>query len=432
MKVKEFPVHVDQLRVGVFIRLDQQWFQHPFLISHFKIKTADQIDALKEAGIERVVCVPGKCDQLPLPLGDVVRSPAPDSPQAKDQKPAGGTIDEMWKVKEERIERLREQRKKMAERQKQFHNTVIGVQKIMRSSSNAMQAAIGEAHEVVDVMARSLLSDKDVVLHLMNTQSGVDDVSYHAMNVSVLAMMLAKECGFSEDYVLRAGLGAILHDIGKQRLPKKIILKQSALTPTEMKYYQLHPQLGEEMVASVEGLPEECRKVIRQHHETVDGMGYPDNLPGEALIPEAKVVAIADAFDNLCNKANPKDSLSPYQALAFMFGRQREKYDEQSLVLFVRCMGIYPPGTVVQLSSGDIGLVMSTNISSPLRPSVLLYDTEVPRDKALLFNLEDDPEITIAKTIQPQELPMPVCSYLNPQSRITYCVDHSNEKSGLR
>jgi putative nucleotidyltransferase with HDIG domain len=201
-------------------------------------------------------------------------------------------------------------------------------------------------------MVNSLLADKDIAIHLMNDKIAGEETYYHSLNVSVLAMMLGREMALSDEDIKLLGMGSLLHDIGKMEIPDRIVNKTSELTRPELNLFQLHSQYGEATAIKV-GLPKPAADIIMQHHELADGSGYPKGLRIEQISPLARIVIVVNAYDNLCNRPNPADSLSPYEALSFMFKQQRHLYDAKPLSVLVRCLGVYPPGSVVQLSDAS-------------------------------------------------------------------------------
>ena len=120
---------------------------------------------------------------------------------------------------------------------------------------------------------------------------------------------------------------------------------------------------------------------------------------------------------------DPAESLTPYLALSYMFGQQKKLFDVEVLALFIRCLGVYPPGTVVQLSNGAIGMVMSVNPKNQLNPSIVLYDSDVPKKEALIVDLSDEPDLRVEKSIRLAHLPQEIFDSLSPRTRITYFVD---------
>lgn len=418
MAETEYRVHINQLRVGVFIRLDLRWFEHPFLFGSFKIKSEDQIQILQQLGISTVLCIPERCDKLPKSSG---------IPSLIDQPQTGEkpSKEDLFAIKRERIQQLRDQRKRFNACEKRFDETLDRVKNVMKNLGAASEEVIKEADALVGDMVTSFLSQKDVVLHLMNTKAGKEDVFFHSLNTAVLGMLLAKECGLDAEAMKNLGMGLIFHDIGKHRIEKKLLYKQTPLTPPELKVLQLHPKYGEEMVARMKQFPAGATEIILKHHETLDGKGYPEGLSPDQIPLPVRIASIADTYDNHCNKLDPKTSLTPNLALSFMFGKQKEQYDLVVLSRFIRCLGVYPPGSVVQLSNNAVGMVVGVNSKNTLYPSVLLYDKDIPKEAALTINLEEEKDLSIVRSFHPSRLPQPVYDYLSPRTRVTYFVEPS-------
>ena len=124
-------------------------------------------------------------------------------------------------------------------------------------------------------------------------------------------------------------------------------------------------------------------------------------LKGDAINLLARIVAITNYYDELCNPPNILNALTPHEALATMFAKLRTKFDSRLLQVFVRCLGVYPLGTVVQLSNGVIGMVATINTAKPMKPMVVVYDREIPKEEALLVDLETEAEVNIAKALRP-------------------------------
>ena len=160
-----------------------------------------------------------------------------------------------------------------------------------------------------------------------------------------------------------------------------------------------------------------------QHHEYADGSGYPQGLAGDKISALARIVSITNTYDNLCNRPNPADSMSPHEAMSCMFGKMRKQFDESALNLFIRSMGIYPPGTLVKLSDGSFGMVIAVNSGKPLRPSVLIYDPGVPKNEAIILDLQHEPILEISQSLKPAQLTPEVYEYLSPRKRTTYFFD---------
>jgi HD-GYP domain-containing protein (c-di-GMP phosphodiesterase class II) len=237
--------------------------------------------------------------------------------------------------------------------------------------------------------------------------------------------MLGREAGLDSGEMCALGLGTLLHDMGKERVPSRILLKKTAWTSAERNFYLLHVTYGVEMAEKLGDLPLGAMEVIALHHEMLDGSGFPAGFGAARIGRLARIAAIANAFDNACNRVNPADSLTPAQALSGMFKRDRAKYDNELMQLFVRCLGVYPPGSIVRLDNDMIGLVVNVNPGKLLHPTILLFDPSIPKEEALLMDLADTPDLAVASTLRPGELSKEVFDYLSPRSRISYFSEMS-------
>lgn len=415
----EYRISVDQLRPGVFIRLEKtSWFEHPFLFSNFKIKDADQIALIKSLGITHVVCIPEKSDVLPA----APAKPAQGGPGAEKPVPRE-VIDRLWAVKMERTRRLKQKKERIALCEKRFNTCIKTFNDILKGVVAGQAEAAAAATDFVSRLTDYFLDDRESTLHLMNVVDRGESAYSHPMNVAVLSMIVGKEAGLSAEALTVLGLGALFHDIGKERLPKKLLKKRGGLTRPEQELLERHPAFGAAMLADIDIFPPDAAGVVGQHHERMDGSGFPKGLAGEEIDRLARMVAIADAYDNHCNRPDPMESLTPYLALSYMFGQQKHLFDVELLALFIRCLGVYPPGTVVELSNGEVGMVMAVNPRNQLNPSVMLYDPDVPKKEALIVDLADEPDLRVEKSIRLAQLSPETLEYLSPRTRITYYVE---------
>ena len=220
------------------------------------------------------------------------------------------------------------------------------------------------------------------------------------------------------------GLGALLHDIGKIALPERLRWKDDNFNKAERHLYEEHVEHGLEFARAM-GLPPAATTIVAQHHELADGRGYPRRLAGDAIAPLARIVGLVNHYDTLCNPANPAQAVTPHEALSLIFAQMKKQFDMAVLMPFIRMMGVYPPGSVVELSDGRYALVVSVNSSRPLKPRIVIHDPHVPREEALVVDLEDVPELGIRRSLKPVQLPTAAFSYLSPRSRICYFFERA-------
>jgi putative nucleotidyltransferase with HDIG domain len=368
-----------------------------------------------------VFYTPEKSDVAPLP------PPKADAPVVPPPE-IDPEIEAMWQAKRERRQILTQQREAYGRCDKQFTGSMAAVKNLMRNLFSRPQESVEQARTLIVNLVDSLLAEKDVLLHLMNAKSGDEGAYYHALNVTMLALMLAREAGLSADEMCALGLGCLLHDMGKERVPSQILLKKAEWTTAERNFYRQHVVYGVELAEKLPNLPAGAMEVIALHHEMLDGSGFPGAFSANRIGKMARIAAIANSFDNACNRVNPADSLAPAQALSVMFKRDRAKYDAGLMQLFVRCLGVYPPGSIVRLNNEAIALVVNVNPGKLLHPTLLLYDPAIPKEEALLLNLADAPDLSVVGTLRPAELPQMIFDYLSPRSRISYFSEMTGPK----
>ncbi|WP_029897234.1 HD-GYP domain-containing protein [Desulfohalovibrio reitneri] len=425
--IPEYKVKIDQLQPGVYIRLEGHWFEHPFLFTRFKIKSEEQIRVLRDSGVEEVTCVPAKSDRLPISRSKSAEraeagEPEPAKKQAKD--PA---TERFWKLKKERIEKLKTKRDEIKACEEKYRKSAKAVPGMMDGVLTGSAESVEQAGDMIADMVDVLLNDRDAVVHLMGSEED-ESLYYHSLNVSVLALMLGKDIGLGQEDMSALGLGCLFHDVGKNRIDKKILKKKGPLTKPEQELLHLHPRYGVEIALKTGAFPEGALRAIFQHHEAADGSGYPKGFTKKKTHRLARVASIANVYDNLVNDPLREKAMTPYQAMSFMFAKLKNKLDMDIFSSFIRCLGIYPPGTICQLSNEAIGLVISVNQRNPLKPSLLLFDPEVPREEAVIFDMEDDPELGVLKSIHPQDLPKEIFDYLNPSTEVAYFTNNAGEK----
>ncbi|MCL2346204.1 MAG: DUF3391 domain-containing protein [Desulfobulbus sp.] len=406
-------VTVDRLQPGVFIALDEvRWLDHPFLLNRFRLSNEEQIRVLHGLGLESVEWDPERSTAEPLPEAQIVEAEVDFS---------ASVIDSMLDIKRSRSERVRLQREGLARCERLFEQEATSVGEILRDLNSRPNDACGRAKSTVGRLVGGLLDAESVAVHLVNLKVREPGPAHHAMNVVVLSLLLGKAARLSEEEMRWLGLGAMFHDIGKQDVPARV-LRNAQRPPAEEQFYQAHVGYGIKHAAAINDLPVAVKNIIACHHERWDGEGFPNRLAATKIPRLARIAAIANRYDNLCNPFDLKQAKTPAEAQAAMFKQESSRYDPELLALFIKAIGVYPPGSFVALSDGSIGLVVESNSADLLRPLIMLHDPGVPRNEALLLDLRDT-DSTIEATLSPAKLPVEVVEYLAPRGRIDYYVD---------
>ncbi|WP_413700540.1 HD-GYP domain-containing protein [Psychromonas sp. KJ10-10] len=284
---------------------------------------------------------------------------------------------------------------------------------------NQTQRAINDAHELVKRLIDSLTANDDTILHLMEEGKAGDRYFNHALNTTVLSMLLGNAMELSEQELLHLGLGAIFHDLGKNKIPTQIINNNPNISNAEQNYFKLHVRYGKEQINNFPNFPSSSLKIISQHHEYLDGSGYPDKLSGDQISKLTQIFSVANEYDNMCNPAGQHKQSTPYHTLSQLYKHRNKQLNKSVVGLLIKELGVYPPGCVVLLSNDKFALVMSVIKSNLLQPKVLIYDANIPRHEAPIISLNEK-GLSIIRVISPLKLPAGVKEYLNLRSRVNY------------
>lgn len=404
---------VDQLQIGIFVQIDLPWVSHPFTFNSFKIKSEEQIQAMRQLGLEQVRYDPSRSTAKPRP---VPATPAPKPVPALSPDPP------LLQAKKARIEHLHQYREAVARAEKALINAAQTVRHINAILLTHPGEVLAEADVFIDQLATTFLSAPDVMIHAMGGRIDTEDLFHHGLNVTLLSLVMAKGMGLPTEQGKILGLGALFHDIGLRDIPSKVVRKSGPLTDAEYRLRQMHCEYGVELGRRI-GLPESVLDIIHQHHEAMDGSGYPRGLKGEEIDPLARVVEVANRYDKLCNPLDASKAMSPHDALSYLFAQQRAKHDPLHLRMLIRSLGVFPPGTVVHLSNGATALVTSVNPARPLKPTLVVHDPEVPKDEAIILDLEQESDVNISHAIPPNQLPRSTRDYLCMRKHVSYYFD---------
>lgn len=405
-------ISLDQLCVGLYVQLEGSWMEHPFLFRNFLIKDEKQLQIIKSLNLEKVLINTSKSKAKPLPSNI-------GGGKVQDKAKIDATVDAMMKEKQRRVKKLQARREKMVVCENNYRKTMAGVKNIVKKINNISPDTVKSAEGLVGSIVSSFLTDRDASLHLVNVKGGDEDDHFHVINVAVLSLMLGNALMLEKDQLKKLGFSSLFHDMGKSKIPAAILRKKDKRTAAERKLYEMHTEYGVEMGREIKSLPQEAFRVIAQHHEAVDGSGFPNGLKGSEINSFAKIVSIANAYDNYCNNTDPKKSMTPYQAVSFMYANEKHKYEEEMLAAFISSLGVYPPGTILKLNEGNIGMVISINPDVLLKPNILLYNPQIPKDEAVILDLREE-ELSIETTITPSSLTPEIFKYLNPAMNVNY------------
>ena len=241
--------------------------------------------------------------------------------------------------------------------------------------SNSINAE--HAMSAVDKIIDDILSHKDILVNLTDIKS-IDDYTFeHSINVCILSVVTGIELGMSMPRLRELGLGALLHDIGKIKIPEQILKKPSVLTPDEFDEIKRHTVYGYEALKKNGNISVSSAMVSFAHHERLNGSGYPLQVKGESIHQFAKIAAVADVYDALMSDRVYRSKLHPYAAYEYVTSMANHYFDQEVLESFVKHIAVYPVSSGVVLNTGERGIVAKANKNMPTRPIVrIIYDAD--------------------------------------------------------
>lgn len=363
IEVVKIKVMASDLSVGMYVcELDRPWLESPFLFQGFLLETEEDVQEVATV-CEYVYVDRNVSHQSVMPRLQELAQPVnrPSAYTGHSMQHRGG-VDQGQDYKEH----------------------LYLARKIYNRAHNYIgqtQTEIAQGSREIDTeTARSLVNDMidniQVKPHAMQwlTQLKLrhEYTLTHSINVCILALAFGRHIQLERGQLEVLGLGALLHDIGKLRVPPEVLDKPGKLTREEFAIMKLHPSDGYSIVKTDMLMPAEAMDIVLHHHERVSGRGYPDGLKADDIPRLTKMTSIVDVYDAITSDRCYHDGVSPYVALQNIYGWTAESFDKELVEAFMGCMGIYPVGSLVELNQGQIGIVIATTPRTKLRPMLLL------------------------------------------------------------
>gem|GEM_PF-433225 len=374
-------IAIDDLIVGMYIvELDQPWLQSPFLFHRHRIGRQEEIARLKAYGVRRVTIDPARgldlVETLPRPADGLLPS-APTLAPRSLQESTGGAKREQNNICHSPLSRPRGAPLPGLALVRAVHTEAItAVQSLFEGTKTGAPLNSAVAQEVVHSLLETVLSQHDVLAGLIHMRRFEANLYAHVINGCIFALMLGVMQDLDETVLACLGVGALLHDVGQVRLPRNLVRHPSLYTAQEQRLMQTHPHLGATLLSQELHMPEDACRIVAEHHERLDGSGYPQGLGGTALSPLSQIVAIADVYETMLGTRQGRPPLLPAQAIKELYQQGRAQQLDLSLVeRMVRCLGIYPVGSLIELNTGERGIVIAINPGNALQPVVhILWD----------------------------------------------------------
>ncbi|HEX6265919.1 MAG TPA: HD domain-containing phosphohydrolase [Burkholderiales bacterium] len=371
MERKQLPV--EALEFGMYVaELDRPWTETPFEFQGFYLRTEQQLATLRKF-----------CKQV---FVDLERTEKPDlRPPAAQFRIQGSTAYPEQVAVEVEFKRATTD----------YTRTLSSVGELLKPL--ARQGGVLDAREVKESVSRltdSVVRNPDAMLLVTRLREKSADAHARALQVSLYLLVFARFLQLAREELELLGLLGLLQDVGKTRLPAGLMEKKGPLSAEETALARRHVEYSAEILAATPGLPPKLPELALLHHERQDGSGYPRGLKGEQIGLYGSVAAIADTFDALTAVRSYAEPLSPSGALSYLYKERGSGFHPDLVEQFIQCVGVFPVGSVVELNSGEVGIVITQNLVRRLKPRVMVVlDAKGnPMRPHKILDLDKDPK----------------------------------------
>ncbi|WP_045858473.1 HD-GYP domain-containing protein [Teredinibacter purpureus] len=347
-------MHVGELRVGMFVsKLDKDWLDTPFIMQGFLLEVQDDIDIVSEYCESVWVDTDYKETKLSAnSSGDGTASHA---------KPSNDAFAPEVSIQDEHRKAYKAFRQARSLTKTLLDDIRLG---------GALDGA--QARDMVNDCVQSVIRHPDALLWMAKIRDEREYTAEHCLNVCILAIAFGRQLGFDEAELHNLGMCGLLHDVGKMRVPEEIVDKPASLTPKEMRLMKAHTVHGRNLLLASSNIYNGAIDVAYSHHERIDGQGYPRKLPGHGISRFSRIIAIVDAYDAMTADRCYSRAKTSTEALKIIYNEKGKHFDEALALKFIETIGLYPAGSLVELYSGEVGIVVESNPRLRHLPRVIL------------------------------------------------------------
>ena len=375
---KSHKIHISDLKIGMFVsKLDRDWLDTPFLMQGFVVETLEDIDLVAQYSEHVWV------DKLVVEWIPSESRALADSTNKRTTK---------YQIKIDA---------------KQEHSQALSTYKKARRLTKTLldELRLGtvidvdQAKETVNDCMYSILRNPDALIWMSRMRNEDEYTAEHCLNVCILAIAFGRHLGMEEIELQKLGICGLLHDVGKMRVPPEILNKPDQLTEKEFNIIKAHSIHGRNLLMSSAGIPDIAVDVAYSHHEKVDGTGYPRKLSAGGISDYARIITIVDAYDAMTAHRCYSRAKPSTEALKTIFKDRGTHFDERLALEFIKCIGLYPPGSLVELINGLVGIVLQTNLKYRHLPKIIVIkNLEGELEKEIILDLGDIEQKKLDKT----------------------------------
>lgn len=380
---------VSELVPGMYVtELDRPWDEAPFLFQGFHLEDQDDVTAVQEL-----------CSYVYLDTTRRITVKIVPRTVTHGQKKSHHTIRSVPVEQEYTTARTA------------FEQSGRLVKTIMDDIRLGKSIDTESAKEAVEGCVDSVMRNPDALLLFTGIKNKDDYTSEHSLNVSILSIAFGRTIGMERESLIELGTCGLLHDVGKILTPGEVLNKPGALTEEEFEIMKQHTDHGRDILMGSEGLGMQALDVAHGHHEHMDGTGYPRGLTEDQLTMYTKMVAVTDAFDAITSDRIYINGRTIMEAFRILDRNRGTHFDPSYVMNFIKSVGMFPPGSVVELSTGEIGVVIESHQKMKLRPKVLVVknptvEDETPEyiiDLAMTNLTPDGKKLHVIRMVHPKD-----------------------------
>lgn len=393
-QLEKHKISVARLRVGMtVIELDRPWTDVPVMFQELTIRNEKDIQLLKKYCQHVFVDYLSYKKVNQASIASFRKKTRYKNPVFSPQQASKSLRDEMPRAKST------------------FDRSNEHISRLMKAVEKDSQIDIESSKKLVASCVKSILNNPNAMFWLTKIKNKDAYTAEHCMRVGILAIAFGKHLQLPQQDLEMVGLCGMLHDVGKMKVPQHILNKEGALTPDEFKIVKEHTVLGYVFLKNHGGIDEEVCTAAYNHHERLNGNGYPRQITPENIGLFDRLIAIVDSYDAMTSDRCYRKGMPPSQALSILYKEQDCHYDAELVKEFIQMVGIYPVGSLVQMNNGQIGIVLGVNPDHKLEPVIeLLTDPEknvikpVSIDLSKQHKLDHEQTLRISKTLADSEV----------------------------
>ena len=354
-----------ELRMGMYVReLDRPWLDTPFLMQGFLIKDKEEINILQS--LCKYVYIDEKLGKQPL-----ISAPHKTSPSK-----ARYSRDELIKlfplIQLKTYIQKNELDQEVAPAKRAYSDLEDSVSSMIQAHQKGMTLPYQQLRQAITPMVNSIIRNPNAAMWLTRMKNADNYIYQHSLSTSVWSVILGRQIGLPAKELESLAIGALLCDIGMLNIPFELIKTPGKLSDDNIKIIQTHVSLSIDALEAIPGIRQQDIMIVSNHHERCNGQGYPKGIGSKDIPVMAKIVSIADSYDAMTSLRPHASAKSPVIAIKQLYKLRGTSYQAELVEEFIQAVGIFPTGTLVELSTGQVAIVVAENKTRRLRPKILI------------------------------------------------------------